>query len=925
MKSRNSRWMFSSLMILCGLGIFSLGASSLQAGVETGVSSQEKLDSWTPEALRELSVIQKNAKESKADKSNANYFRASIVSQTKDQVKIIDSADLDGDGDIDIIYAAEGNDTIGWFENNGAASPNFTDNVLSTNEDGAIFVLAVDIDRDEDVDIVLCSRFSNEVSVWLNDGASEPTFTKQLVGTVPGANNVAAGDFDNNGTIDLVVPNPSENELTFFLNTNNVIIIISAGTISGETPAPLNFIRTGYVTEYGRPTYVASGDYDGFSGTDLAVVFRNTGNVVLMLNDSFNNTNAPSEKLVIVNPTQMNFEEYFVDQVERPQAVELANIDPYYFEDETPEIIVAAEKRDEILIYKNQNQLIELQATEAKATEKGNQFFFEKTYVTANFEASGRPNVGYADRPFFVKVADLNNDGLPDLLVPALGNNRFLWYEQINSFQAERSAEAQVDEKGIFISIFRKPVFHARSINRTFESPRSMIAADFNNDGLLDVAGTATLDDTIVMFANKGFQNPHLNPSISITTPVDQQVIFNETSVDVEGQYSMVTNPDLVDVMLLIDASGSIRNQTILNEIKEAALEFLNSVPVSISAATQAEEKGSETQTPRNVRVGMVIFQDNAILQFPLGSDIGQMIAFVPTITPGAKTNIAQALSISNTELNTNGIPGSNRMLYMISDGVETLQDGWLVSNTLLYPIHTYSTGLPLFSLPFPDPSLVEIGGGELLQDISFVSGGLHFYDQYYPHLSDLFNPESELDEIVIEYGVATMTAPAAGDKSILGGFVYPFFNNGFYSASGVPIELTEEGNVGTFITATLYTDELLPREYSATVTVYGEINGGPTQPTFSPVLHVALNNVPTDPDGDQILYKYRWTSDGEDTETLVGPTLDTESILREGPGVTFDAGETWTVEVTACDQNGFSSPVFTYSFVIGSGSLNLP
>ena len=44
-------------------------------------------------------------------------------------------ADMDGDGDMDIVSASQLDDTIAWYENNGAADPTFTAADIVTNAD----------------------------------------------------------------------------------------------------------------------------------------------------------------------------------------------------------------------------------------------------------------------------------------------------------------------------------------------------------------------------------------------------------------------------------------------------------------------------------------------------------------------------------------------------------------------------------------------------------------------------------------------------------------------------------------------------------------------------------------------------------------------------------------------------------------------
>ena len=69
-------------------------------------------------------------------------------------------ADLDGDGDLDIVSWRD--DTIAWYENDGADDPTFTAADISTRE-GAQDVHVADLDGDGDLDIVSASHDDNEL------------------------------------------------------------------------------------------------------------------------------------------------------------------------------------------------------------------------------------------------------------------------------------------------------------------------------------------------------------------------------------------------------------------------------------------------------------------------------------------------------------------------------------------------------------------------------------------------------------------------------------------------------------------------------------------------------------------------------------------------------------------------------------------
>ncbi len=112
-------------------------------------------------------------------------------------------ADLDRDGDMDLLACADADDDVVWYDNDGAQT--FTKRFIDDNFNGARSVLAADIDSDGDPDVVACGDDGNRVSWWSNDGGATPqTWTEYTIdGSASGVRCVAAADLDHDGDIDI--------------------------------------------------------------------------------------------------------------------------------------------------------------------------------------------------------------------------------------------------------------------------------------------------------------------------------------------------------------------------------------------------------------------------------------------------------------------------------------------------------------------------------------------------------------------------------------------------------------------------------------------------------------------------------------------------------------------------------------------------
>ncbi|HKQ61535.1 MAG TPA: VCBS repeat-containing protein [Candidatus Polarisedimenticolaceae bacterium] len=112
-------------------------------------------------------------------------------------------ADVDGDGDTDILSVDNGNNRVLWYENDGAVPPAWTAHVL-TNAIDPWGVFSADLDRDGDTDVLTASIGDDRLVWYENDGAGPPHWTPHpLPSTTDGPTSVTAADLDGDGDVDV--------------------------------------------------------------------------------------------------------------------------------------------------------------------------------------------------------------------------------------------------------------------------------------------------------------------------------------------------------------------------------------------------------------------------------------------------------------------------------------------------------------------------------------------------------------------------------------------------------------------------------------------------------------------------------------------------------------------------------------------------
>jgi len=304
---------------------------------------------------------------------SSRQFISQTISTTTNGARSVQPADMDGDGDFDLVTASELDSNVRVLVNDGRQ--NFREIIIGSVA-FATSVSLVDMDADGDMDILAAAYgnenfpgLGNELILFRNTG--NMTFSRSVIATgLIGVFTVTASDLDMDGDMD-------------------ALIAASLGNWTAWVENLGNSFQVNLIGRSVMPRGITAGDFDQDGDQDVLVAVQGDYQIILYRNDG-----------------ARNFVPIVIDRffAEAYDAV-FADMD----RDGDLDIVAGQLLGDEVRWYENQ----------------GRQVFVQRVLIKP------APNVKA------LQVVDMDGDGLLDVLTTQVLNNKIVWHRNLGGLRFE--------------------------------------------------------------------------------------------------------------------------------------------------------------------------------------------------------------------------------------------------------------------------------------------------------------------------------------------------------------------------------------------------------------------------------------------------------------------------------------------------------
>ncbi|MFC1762729.1 FG-GAP-like repeat-containing protein, partial [Planctomycetota bacterium] len=378
----------------------------------------ERLETWAgilaaPAAVADSYTLTEDATLTAGGSAS---FTAHTVDSGAGGAHYLEAADIDDDGDMDLVGALWDDDDVVWYENDG--SENFTEHVIDATMGGVVIVRAVDIDEDGDIDVFAVGLNESDIHWYENDG-SESFTQRTITTTAAGLSDFQVGDIDGDNDLDIVVVSENTDDSIFWYE-NNGSESFSANTISTSLVDPRHFSLF---------------DLDEDNDLDIVVTSMGSGDDVLWYanNGSGSFTSSTVGSLSNQSPTGVDVLDVDGDGDLDILASTKSGDKAYWFKNDGSEsfttISIGSALPDGAWGIEGADMDGDGDTDVLVATYSG--FFWYENDGSESFTKTTIETGFSSNRD--IKVADVDLDGDMDVLATAWGEDTFKWYENDGS------------------------------------------------------------------------------------------------------------------------------------------------------------------------------------------------------------------------------------------------------------------------------------------------------------------------------------------------------------------------------------------------------------------------------------------------------------------------------------------------------------
>ena len=300
--------------------------------------------------------------------NTGDFSGATDITSSASGAESVFAEDLDGDGAQDVLSASKDDDRIAWYENTGTGNYSGGSDITSS-ADYVSSVFATDLDEDGDADVLSASQTDNRVVWYENNGTGSFSSGSDITSSAEGAASVFATDLDDDGDADVLSASFMDDRIVWYEN-NGGGDFLSGNDITNSA-------------DYAFSVFAADLDGDGDADVLSASVLDNS---VVWYENRLNEATGFSSGRNITSSANV------------PRSVYATDLD----NDGDADVLSASEVDDRIVWYENNG---------------GGDFL------------SGNEITSSADGAQSVYAIDLDNDGDADVLSASSGDNRIVWYE----------------------------------------------------------------------------------------------------------------------------------------------------------------------------------------------------------------------------------------------------------------------------------------------------------------------------------------------------------------------------------------------------------------------------------------------------------------------------------------------------------------